>query len=193
MRNHKQETRNFHIFKNPSRTSGKDFLSDQISVMKKDEYSFSFEVYDSIEELPEEDAWLLNEAREVTQHAYAPYSHFHVGAVAKLSNGEIVAGSNQENASFPVGLCAERVLLASASSLYPKVPIESMAISYQAANGDSDHPISPCGICRQSLQEFEMRVKHPIRLILGGMEGKIYVIPKASSLLPLAFTSEELK
>ena len=160
--------------------------------MKKDEYSFSFEVYDSIDELSEQDAWLLNEAREVTQHAYAPYSHFHVGAVAKLANGEIVAGSNQENASFPVGLCAERVLLASASSLYPKVPIESLAISYQAGSGDSDHPISPCGICRQSLQEYEMRVKRPIRLILGGMEGKVYVIPKASSLLPLAFTSDEL-
>ena len=161
--------------------------------MKKDEYKFSFEVYDSIEELTEEDAWLLNEAREVTENAYAPYSHFHVGAVAKLSNGEIVAGSNQENASFPVGLCAERVLLASASSLYPNVPIESLAISYQADTGDSDHPISPCGICRQSLQEYEGRVKHPIRLILGGMAGKVYVIPKASSLLPLAFTSEELK
>jgi cytidine deaminase len=161
--------------------------------MKRDEYKFTFEVYDSAEELPEEDAWLLNEAREVTGHAYAPYSNFHVGAVAKLANGEIVAGSNQENASFPVGLCAERVLMASASSLYPKIPIESMAISYQADNSESDHPISPCGMCRQALQEFEMRLGHPIRLILGGMEGKVYVISKASSLLPLAFTSEELK
>jgi cytidine deaminase len=162
-------------------------------IMKKDEFKFSFDVYDSIEELSEEDAWLLNEAREVTEHAYAPYSHFQVGAVAKLANGEIVAGSNQENASFPVGLCAERVLLASASSLYPNVAIESMAISYQTGNGDSDRPISPCGICRQSLQEFESRVNHPIRLILGGMEGKVYIIPKASILLPLAFTSEQLK
>jgi len=161
--------------------------------MKKDEFKFSFDVYDSIDELSEEDAWLLNEAREVTEQAYAPYSHFQVGAVAKLANGEIVAGSNQENASFPVGLCAERVLLAAASSLYPKVAIESMAISYQSGNGDSDHPISPCGICRQSLQEFESRVNHPIRLILGGMEGKVYVIPRASILLPLAFTSEQLK
>jgi cytidine deaminase len=172
---------------------GKDFLSGKFRIMKKEEYKFSFDVYDSIEELSEEDAWLLNEAREVTEHAYAPYSHFQVGAVAKLANGEIVAGSNQENASFPVGLCAERVLLASASSLYPKVAIEAMAISYQTGNGDSDHPISPCGICRQSLQEFESRVSHPIRLILGGMEGKVYVIPNASILLPLAFTSEQLK
>jgi cytidine deaminase len=161
--------------------------------MKKDEYKFSFDIYDSIEELSEEDAWLLEEARDVTQHAYAPYSHFQVGAIAKMANGEIVAGSNQENASFPVGLCAERVLLASASSLYPKMPIQSIAISYQSNNGDSDHPIAPCGICRQSLQEYEMRVGHPIRLILGGMEGKVFIIPRSSLLLPLAFTSEELK
>jgi cytidine deaminase len=161
--------------------------------MQTSEYKFSFEVYDSANELTEEDAWLLNEAREVTEQAYAPYSHFQVGAVAKMANGEIVAGSNQENASFPVGLCAERVLLASASSLYPEMPIESIAISYQAGNGNSHHPIAPCGICRQSLQEFETRVGHPVRLILGGMEGKIFIIQKASSLLPLAFTSEELK
>jgi cytidine deaminase len=161
--------------------------------MKKEEYKFSYEVYDSIDELSEQDAWLLTEAREVTEHAYAPYSHFQVGAIAKMANGEIVAGSNQENASFPVGLCAERVLLASASSLYPKMPIESIAVSYQSANGNSDHPITPCGICRQALQEFEKRVKHPIRLILGGMEGKVFIIPDAGMLLPLGFTSDELK
>ena len=161
--------------------------------MKKEAYNFEFEVHDSIESLPEKDAWLLNEAREVTQHAYAPYSHFQVGAVARLDNGEIVSGSNQENASFPIGLCAERVLLAAASSIYPKVPIETIAISYHNDNGESDHPISPCGICRQSLLEYESRVNHPIRLILGGMEGKVYVIDKAAMLLPLSFTSEDLK
>src|SRR3954454_14604270 len=104
--------------------------------MKKEDYRFTFEVYDSIDELNENDAWLLSEAREVTQHAYAPYSHFQVGAIARLDNGEIVAGSNQENASFPVGLCAERVLLSAASSLYPRVPIDTTAISYDNANGD---------------------------------------------------------
>jgi cytidine deaminase len=110
-----------------------------------------------------------------------------------MKNGEIVAGSNQENASFPVGLCAERVLLASASSLYPKVPIDVIAISYKSDQVTSDHPVAPCGICRQSLQEFEGRVKAPIKLVLGGMKGKVIVIEKASQLLPLAFTSEELK
>src|SRR5215217_9300807 len=141
--------------------------------MKENKYEFNYKVYNSIEELPEEHQWLLNEAREVTAQAYAPYSNFQVGAVAKLANGEIVAGSNQENASFPVGLCAERVLLASVSSLFPKVPIETIAVSYKSENVKSDHPISPCGICRQSLQEYEARISHPMQLILGGMTGPV--------------------
>jgi cytidine deaminase len=161
--------------------------------MKKIQEKFEYEVYDSVNELTESDAWLLNEARDVTQSAYAPYSHFQVGAVAKMANGQIVAGSNQENASFPVGLCAERVLLASAGSLYPKVPIETIAISYQGNNGGSDHPVAPCGICRQALHEFEERVKQPVRLVLAGMEGKIIVINGAHQLLPLAFSSKELR
>ncbi len=161
--------------------------------MKENKFEFTYTVYNDIDELPEEQQWLLNEAREVTGQAYAPYSRFQVGAVAKMANGEIVAGSNQENASFPVGLCAERVLLASASSLFPKIPIETIAISYKSEHLTSDHPISPCGICRQSLQEFESRVNHPVQLILGGMSGPVYVIDSASRLLPLAFTSQELK
>jgi cytidine deaminase len=161
--------------------------------MKESKFEFNYKVYENISELPEEQQWLLNEAREVTSNAYAPYSNFQVGAVAKMANGEIVAGSNQENASFPVGLCAERVLLASISSLFPKIPIETIAISYKSEHQKSDHPISPCGICRQSLQEFEGRVKHPVQLVLGGMEGPVYVIDSASRLLPLAFTSEELR
>ncbi|RPD51681.1 cytidine deaminase [Paracnuella aquatica] len=161
--------------------------------MKEAIFEFKYKVYNSINELPQEQQWLLQEARDVTGQAYAPYSNFQVGAVAKLVNGELVAGSNQENASFPVGLCAERVLLAAASSVFPKIPIETMAISYKSDSQKSDHPISPCGICRQSLQEFESRVGHPVQLILGGMEGPVYVIDSASRLLPLAFTSEELK
>ena len=160
--------------------------------MKKENYSFSYTVYNSAAELSEEDAQLLNEAREMTQHAYAPYSNFHVGAIAKLSNGEKISGSNQENASFPVGLCAERVLLASAASRFPKIAIETIAISYNSESVKSNHPVAPCGLCRQSLIEFEERLKSPIRLILAGMEGKVIVIEKVSQLLPLAFTSEEL-
>lgn len=161
--------------------------------MKENKFEFTYKVYDSINELPEEHQWLLNEAREVTANAYAPYSHFQVGAVARMANGEIVAGTNQENASFPVGLCAERVLLAAASSLFPKIPVHTIAISYNGEGQSNDHPISPCGICRQSLQEFEGRVGHPIQLIMGGLNGPVYVVDSASRLLPLAFTSEELK
>ena len=161
--------------------------------MKQQKFEFSFEVYDTSDELTADDQQLLNAAREVTRKAYAPYSNFYVGAAAKLSNGKTVTGTNQENASFPVGMCAERVLLGAASSLYPGTPIETLAVSYQSNVVRSDHPISPCGMCRQALQEFELRAGKPIRLILGGMEGKIYVIESATQLLPLAFTSEELK
>jgi cytidine deaminase len=160
--------------------------------MQKKEYHFSYEVYESAAELPAADAELLDKARGATAHAYAPYSHFHVGAAARLNNGQIVTGTNQENASFPVGICAERVLLSTAASLYPGNPIHAIAVSYYNEQGSADRPISPCGICRQSLQEFETRTQQPIRLILGGQRGPIYVIPGSSSLLPLAFVPDDL-
>lgn len=154
---------------------------------------FEFEVYSSIEELRKEDADLLLEARKATQIAYAPYSNFHVGAMASLANGKTVAGSNQENASYPVGICAERVLLSAASSLYPGVAINTIAISYQSEHIHSNRPVTPCGICRQTLAEYESRFQQPIRLILAGMEGKIFIIPKAGMLLPLQFSGEDMK
>jgi cytidine deaminase len=160
--------------------------------MQEKKFEFEYEVYNDISELNEKDAWLLTEARTVTEHAYAPYSNFHVGAIAMLQNGQVVAGTNQENASYPVGICAERVLLGSVATLHPKVPIESIAISYSSETVKSDHPISPCGMCRQALLEYETRLNKPIRLILSGQEGKVYVIKTASMLLPFAFTSNEL-
>jgi len=160
--------------------------------MKKD-FSFSLDVYDSADELLKEDALLLSKAQEVTEKAYAPYSKFNVGAVARMANGQFLAGTNQENASYPIGICAERVLLSAASSVYPNIPIDTIAISYNNLHGESDHPIAPCGICRQSLQEYEERMNHPIRLILGGKKGKIYIVEQAGQLLPLAFTKEELE
>jgi cytidine deaminase len=159
----------------------------------KKEFSFSFDIYHSEKELPPDDASLLQQAREETKKAYAPYSRFRVAAAARLSNGQIIAGTNQENASFPAGICAERVLLSSVSSIYPGFYIDTIAISYHNEQGDSSHPISPCGICRQSLQEYEHRSIHPIRLILGGMTGRIHVLPSAAVLLPLAFRGVELK
>jgi cytidine deaminase len=160
--------------------------------MKEKKIEFEYQVYDNSSELTEQDAWLLSEARAVTEQAYAPYSHFHVGAVAMMDNGEIVTGTNQENASYPVGICAERVLLGTVATLHPNVAIESIAISYSSRQVKSDHPISPCGMCRQALLEYETRLQKPIRLILAGQEGKVYIIRTASLLLPFAFTSGEL-
>ena len=160
--------------------------------MKKEVHQFSYEVYDSAEELDPADAALLARANEVTAQAYAPYSRFRVGAAAKLDNGQVVTGTNQENASYPAGICAERVLMSAASSLYPGVPINTMAVSFHNEKGPSDSPISPCGICRQSLQEFEQRTGKPMRLILGAEKGPVNVISRASLLLPLGFTADEL-
>ena len=138
--------------------------------MKK-KFEFAIDVLESIKDLSPLDQELLQKAREVTEQAYAPYSHFHVGAAARLANGEIIIGTNQENASYPIGLCAERVLLSAASSVYPKIPIEAIAISYHNLDGESDHPVAPCGICRQSILEYQERLQQPIRLILGGEVG----------------------
>ena len=161
--------------------------------MIKEEFKFNFQVYDSIDELNNEDADLLNEAGKVTQFAYVPYSNFRVGAFAKLVNGKTVSGTNQENASYPAGICAERSLMSTASSLFPGVGIETIAISYNNMNGKSDRPISPCGICRQSFSEFQDRTKNPIRIILSGMEGKVQIIENAKNLLPLVFGADDMK
>ncbi len=159
------------------------------------QYNFDFEEYEDISKLNEGDAALLLEARKITQKAYAPYSNFLVGAAAIFANGEKVFGTNQENASYPVGICAERVLLASASMIQTDEPILTMAISYNnlSRNGGSDRPISPCGMCRQSLAEYELRTNHPMRLVMSGMEGKVIVVQSASQLLPFSFSSNSMK
>lgn len=162
--------------------------------MKNEISAFSYEVYSSYAELNEEDAELMLAAKGVVGFAYAPYSAFKVGAVAMLANGELVSGTNQENASFPAGICAERVLLSAISSLYPGVPIQTIALTYSfGADQSSKHPISPCGLCRQSLLEYEHRQELPIALILGGNRGEIYKISRAALLLPLAFSKVELE
>jgi cytidine deaminase len=161
--------------------------------LKKEQISFSYEVLDAAELLPEADQDLVKKARKVTQLAYAPYSRFFVGAAALLQNGKMITGTNQENASFPAGICAERVLLSAAASLHPGVPVLTIAISYFNKNtGKSERPLAPCGICRQSLIEYEVRQQQPIRLLLGGMEGKIFVIDDVKALLPLYFSGSDM-
>ena len=156
-------------------------------------YTFEYEEYDSIDDLSAADAHLIAEARKATEIAYAPYSNFLVGAYAVLNSGEFIKGSNQENASYPVGVCAERALLASVGQLFPNQPIVSMAVSYNNLNGESNRPLSPCGMCRQALQEYEGRVHQPIRLLLSGLEGKVFVIKKSTNLLPFSFSGDDLK
>lgn len=160
--------------------------------MQEREVTITYAEYSSWEELPPEDRSLLNKARTVTGDAYAPYSHFRVGAAALLANGEVITGTNQENASFPAGICAERTLLSVAAARFPGIPIETLAISYYNEHGSADRPISPCGICRQSLKEFEGRTGRPIRLVLGGQTGPVYVIPRSGALLPVAFVAEDM-
>lgn len=156
-------------------------------------FSIEIDEFKSIEELDAADVKLLQLAQKIAENAYAPYSNFYVGAVAMLNNNQIITGTNQENASYPVGTCAERVLLAIAATSFPNIPLKTMAISYLNKNGLNNHPISPCGMCRQYLLEYEQRVKQPIRLILGGQEGKIYIIKSVADLLPLNFSADDFK
>ncbi|MFY8129291.1 MAG: cytidine deaminase [Chitinophagaceae bacterium] len=163
--------------------------------MNKKKFNFSYEEYHSIEELKEEDAKLLSKARKTAETAYAPYSNFFVGAAALLQNGKILTGTNQENASYPVTICAERSLLSSAAAMFPKQSINVMAISYHNHNPNTESikPLSPCGMCRQALVETEKRYHQPIKLILGGLNGKILIIESAADLLPFTFTGDDLK
>ncbi len=160
--------------------------------MQKKEAIFSYNSYSTIENLNANDKALMLQARENTKNAYAPYSKFNVSAVARLVNGQIITGTNFENASFPVGICAERALISAISSLYPKAAIDTMAISYHNEDGESKNPVSPCGMCRQALNEYEQVSKHPIRLLLSGMEGEVLEIKKSSQLLPLSFNASDL-
>jgi cytidine deaminase len=156
--------------------------------------SFEYEVYTSSDQLSKEDAFLLQQARIITAQSYAPYSKFHVGAAAVLTNGEIITGTNQENASYPVAICAERVLLSALSSRFPGAAVTTMAISFHNhKNNKSRHPISPCGMCRQALVEHQFHFGQTIRLILSGQEGEVYLIKDASSLLPLGFSADDMQ
>ena len=159
--------------------------------MKK-EFQFSYEYYDTIEELTIEEQNLLQRARVRAHKAYVPYSGFGVAAVGLLENGQIVESTNQENASYPVGICAERVLLSTISSVYPDVRLNKIAISYYHPNGKATHPISPCGMCRQALQEQQLRSGQPIQLLLSGQKGPVVRIKDAIDLLPLHFSAGDL-
>ena len=151
----------------------------------------SYKKYNSIDELPDSDRHLFDNAKKLAKTAYAPYSGFRVAAVALMQDGSIVRGTNQENASYPIGLCAERVLLAAASSIAPGQSIQTIVITYESDTVDTSEPVAPCGICRQSLLEFESRFEQPMRMILAGNK-EIYEFSTVSLLLPLGFKPHHL-
>lgn len=155
-------------------------------------FQFNYTEFKNDKELNSSEYHLLSEAKRVTENAYAPYSNFNVGASVLLKNGEIVLGVNIENASYPVGICAERSALASAISQFPDEEIVAIAISYLAQNGTNDQPAFPCGMCRQFISECEDRNNAHIKLILGAQDGKVIVLETAKNLLPFSFSGKDL-
>ena len=161
--------------------------------MKQTTISIQVKIFTDYAALEADDRSLLETAMQATGDAYAPYSDFRVGVAVRLGNGKVITGSNQENASYPAGICAERVALSAASAVYPGIPVTVLALTYINKSGISNLPISPCGICRQSLAEYEQRFEQPIRLIMSGKTGEVYMVNQATDLLPLAFSGKEIK
>ncbi|MCB0791458.1 MAG: cytidine deaminase [Flavobacteriales bacterium] len=145
----------------------------------------------SWDDLPATDRDLLEHAVAAAARAYAPYSHFHVGAALLTSDGRIVEGSNQENASFPAGICAERTALHAAMSDRPEAHITAIAVAVPQAG--PDRPVAPCGICRQALLEQERRQAAPIRLLMGAVNGPVIEMRSVADLLPFSFDGSFLE
>ncbi|MFD0932475.1 cytidine deaminase [Psychroflexus salinarum] len=152
----------------------------------------TIEIYDSVTELPGEIQKLMQSAVEARESAYAPYSKFMVGAALILDNGEIVKGSNQENASYPSGLCAERTAIYAAGANYPNQKIKVMAITATSAKHDVLEPIAPCGACRQAIAEYEQKQEEPVEIYFTGSKGKVIRVKALLDILPLAFDNKFL-
>ncbi len=160
--------------------------------MKEVKIETILEVYTDINELPKAIQNLMGSAIEARENAYAPYSKFNVGAAIQLDNNEIVIGSNQENACFPSGLCAERTAIYYAGAKFPKAKILKMAITASSQNQITDKPIPPCGACRQSIAEYEIKQKQPIEIYFMGAKGKVVKSNSLANLLPLLFENSVL-
>jgi len=149
-------------------------------------------IYPSLENLNEEDQVLMNSAIGARRNAYAPYSNFYVGAAVLLENGAIVIGSNQENASYPSGLCAERVAIFQAGALYSGLTIKAVAITATSKNYIVKQAAAPCGNCRQAMIEYEQKQKKPIKILLMGEQGEVIQFNSLLDILPLAFNKSFL-
>lgn len=160
--------------------------------MKEITITSRFFVFDSLQELPHEIHNLMEQAIAVRKNAYAPYSKFRVGVAILLDNGKIVLGSNQENAAFPSGLCAERVAIFHAGAIYPDAKILKMAITAASDTNKTTAPIPPCGSCRQSIAEYEIKQETPIEIYFMGEIGLIYKSDSLKNLLPFMFDKKFL-
>ena len=160
--------------------------------MKKITITTEFSVYNALHELPNDIQDLMEQAVGVRKNAYAPYSNFRVGVALLLDNGQIVLGSNQENAAYPSGLCAERVAIFHAGAIYPDTKIIKMAITAASDANKTTSPIPPCGACRQSIAEYETRQETPIEIYFMGEIGDIYKSESLKNLLPFMFDKKFL-
>lgn len=160
--------------------------------MKEISITTQFQAFDAIKDLPNEIQNLMEQAVEIRKNAYAPYSKFRVGAALLLDNGKIVLGSNQENAAYPSGLCAERVAVFHAGAVYPDAKILKMAITAASDTNTTSTPIPPCGSCRQSIAEYEIRQESPIEIYFMGEIGTIYKSESLKNLLPFMFDKKYL-
>jgi len=155
--------------------------------MKNITVSTHLSVYENLQELPESVRDLMEQAISIRKKAYAPYSKFRVGAAILLDNGKVVLGSNQENAAYPSGLCAERVAIFKAGAIYPDAKIVSMAITAASYTNQTTAPIPPCGACRQSIAEYEFKQDESIEIYFMGEIGMIYKSDSLKNLLPFSF------
>ena len=134
----------------------------------------------------------MNKASEAREKAYAPYSKFKVGAAVLLDNGEVITGSNQENASYPSGLCAERTAIYYAGAKHPDSKILKIAITASSQNQKTSKPIPPCGACRQSISEYEVKQNSPIEIYFMGKTGEVMRSESLANLLPFVFKKSSL-
>ncbi len=160
--------------------------------MKEISITSKFTIFESASELPNDVFSLMEKAVGIRKKAYAPYSHFRVGVALLLDNNQVILGSNQENAAYPSGLCAERVAIFSASALYPEAKIMKMAITATADHNPCLTPIPPCGACRQSISEYEINQELPIEIYFMGESGNVYKSESLKNLLPLMFDKKLL-
>ena len=137
-------------------------------------------------DLSVEEKELLESAHEAAQGAFAPYSDFRVGAAARMSNGAIVVGSNQENIAYPSGLCGERAAVFAAGAQHPKEQIVALATVSPSPIAESSG-FAPCGSCRQVLLESELRQSAPIKLLFQVRNEDVLVSESSKNLMPFSF------